>query len=181
MALTPKLGSLEAAFRKLERELVRSFHERNPTHRADYFFNFCITAQSLRDYFFERLNKISPADQQPVNDAWALVPTIVAVSDIANTAKHFQLRDRKTKLPRAPRTIRVRRGRTTEAHVYTNANGEFQVVKRTGVPTYVVEVQGGKTYELYAFMAEVVDFWRAQLKSYGIKIRRQSLRQLHGT
>ena len=92
MALTPRLDSLEAMFRKLERELVRTFHHHNLTHKADHFYNFCITAHSVRDYFLERLGKITRAHRKPFNDTWSKNPVLVAVADIANTAKHFQLR-----------------------------------------------------------------------------------------
>jgi hypothetical protein len=181
MALTPGLNSLEAMFRKLERELVRTYHERNLTHKADHFYNFCISAHSIRDYALERLGKILPADQQPLNELWAKNMALVAVSEIANTAKHFQLRHDKKRLPRTTKTKRVRQGLTTNALFFTNESGELETIKMIGVPTYVIEVDGGRKFELYEFMDTVVTYWRAELKGYGIQVRRQSFRQLHGS
>lgn len=180
MALTPRLDSLEAMFRKLEREFVRAFHHANLTHKADHFYNFCITAHSVRDYLLERLGKIKKADTKPFNDAWSKIPVLVAVADVANTAKHFQLRN-KDGSPRSSHTKHVRHGKTTMAEVYINDRGELIVKKKTGAPTYVIEVEGGGEFELYAFMDEVVSHWKQQLKSHGIRTRRQSLAQLHGT
>ena len=58
MVLAPTLSSVEALYRKLERELYRAYHHRDATHKADHFFNFCVTAHSMRDYFLERLGKL---------------------------------------------------------------------------------------------------------------------------
>ena len=180
MALTPKLDSLAKLFEKLERELVRAFHHKNPTHKADHFYNFCITAHSLRDYLLEHLGKLASADTQPLHEAWSKSAVLVAVGEIANTAKHFQLRkhDKSLKLLK---TEGVRSGRTTIAEVYVNDRGQFLVKKRSNVSTYVVKVEGGKNFELYAFMDEVVKYWKSELKAHGIRVRSQSHAQLHGT
>ncbi|MDR3099428.1 MAG: hypothetical protein LBV73_20455, partial [Paraburkholderia sp.] len=92
MTLTPSLNSPEALYGKLERESYRAFHCRDPIHKADHFFNFCITAHAMRDYVLERLGKIQKDEQQPFIDEWNKCPLLVAAGEIANTAKHFQLR-----------------------------------------------------------------------------------------
>lgn len=180
MSLTPKLDSPETLYRKLERELVRAFHHKNPTHKADHFYNFCITAHSLRDYLLEHLGKVEKSGAQPFHDAWSQNSVLVAVSEIANTAKHFKLRKNDGSL-KATKTKQVTGGATTIAEVYVNDRGESMVNKRSNVPTYVIEVEGGKRFELYTFMDEVMMYWKTELKAHGLRIRRQSHAQLHGT
>jgi len=58
-----------ALYRKLERELYRAYHQKDRIDKADHFFNFCVTAQAMRDYFFERTGKITRADQQSFDDS----------------------------------------------------------------------------------------------------------------
>jgi hypothetical protein len=180
MALTPRLDSVEALYRKLERELVRAFHHANQTHKADHFYNFCITASSLRDYLLERLGKTTSSAKQPFYDRWATEPVLVAAADIANSAKHFQLRDQKTNAPKTPRTKHVGAGKTSGADVYINDAGDVQIVRRTGVPTIMVTLEDGRKFELYSFMEEVTKYWRTELTTAGINVRRQTWRQLHG-
>lgn len=48
MSLSARLDSPLALFRKLEREAYRAFHAQTPLTKADHFFNFCVTAASMR-------------------------------------------------------------------------------------------------------------------------------------
>jgi len=51
LALTPNLASVEALLRKLEREVYRAYHHKDRIHKADQFFNFCITIALLSGLF----------------------------------------------------------------------------------------------------------------------------------
>jgi hypothetical protein len=179
VALTPRLDSVEALFRKLEREGYRAFHHPDSTHKADHFYNFCVTAQSLREYLLERIGKVLPKERQPCDIRWSRNHVLVAVAEIANTAKHFRLRDRK-KMLRVSKTRQVRHGRTTMAQVFLNSEGQLVVRKRTNVPTYYVEVDEGQTFELFEFIDVVINYWKVELGSHGVKLRRQSLKRLTG-
>lgn len=180
MALTPTLNTVEALFRKMERELVRAHHHPNRIHKSDHFFNFCITANSLKDYFLERFGKVHAADQSPLLEIWADIPVLVAVGDIANSAKHFQLRDPRSRSPRTPRTKTVRPGKHSGADMFVDSDGDFYVVKRTDFPTIFVTLEDGSRFEMYAFMNEVTSYWRDQLEDVGIYVRRQSHEVLYG-
>jgi hypothetical protein len=149
--LTPRLETVESLFRKLQREQYRAFHHSNMTHKADHFLNFCTTAQSLKDYLLERLGRISNRDREPFYDTWSKSPHMRAVADIANTAKHFQLRHRRTRTPRVPETEGVRRGRTTLMKVLVNEEGAVNVVRKTNVPAYYVHLSDHTSHELYSF------------------------------
>jgi len=180
MALTPTQSSLEALCRKLERELYRAFHQRNRIHKADHFFNFCVTAHSLRDYYLERIGKTKRSDRQPFDQQWSREPLLVAVADIANSAKHFTLRDRRTHAPRTPATKRVGLKTSQFVDLYVNADGETQAV-RVRAPDVSVTVAGGATYDLYTFMTGVLQYWRTFLSNNGIRVRRQSIGSLLGS
>ncbi|PIL42053.1 hypothetical protein CR105_26380 [Massilia eurypsychrophila] len=59
---------------------------------CDHFFNFCITAHSLRDWIIN----LQMVERQSVHDRCNQVSELAACRDIANASKHFDLKvDRK--------------------------------------------------------------------------------------
>jgi hypothetical protein len=179
MPLTARLASPLALYRKLERESYRAFHARTLVHKADHFYNFCVTAASMRDYLLEHQCKVSRSDQQPYSDTWAKVPALVAAAEIANSAKHFVLRDRGTGQPRRVKTRTVRLKKAAFYDLYANAAGEVKIVPvhRTEVS---VSLSDGTILELYAFTEAVLKYWKSYLASVGLKVRRQPFAQLSG-
>ena len=179
MILVPTLASVEALYRKLERESYRAFHSRSAIHKADHFFNFCVTAHSMRDYFLERVGKVRGSDRDPFEAQWRAEPLLVAAAEIANSTKHFMLRERGTGLPRKPSTRHVRLKKNLFVDIYTNEHGEIKAVP-VAAPDIATTVSDGRGYDLYEYTGEVLSYWRSFLASYGIRIRRQSVRQLIG-
>jgi hypothetical protein len=179
MPLTVRLESPVALYRKLERERYRAFHADTPLHKADHFFNFCVTAASMRDYVLEHLNKVSQCDRQPYYDTWAKVPALVAALEIANSSKHFVLRDARSRQPVQPKTRRVRLRKAGVVNVYRNHAGEFSFVQthRTEVS---VTLSDGQVLELHSFAQEILDYWKRYLISQGLKVRHQPFAQLAG-
>jgi len=177
MPLTARLSSPLALYRKLERESYRAFHAKTPLHKADHFFNFCVAAASMRDYTLEYLNKVTQS--QPYYDAWAKIPTLVAAAEIANSSKHFVLRDRNTGQPKSVKTRAVRMKKSAFVDIYTNAAGDIKAVRahRTDVS---VTLSDGKVLELYAFTDEILKYWKSFLASQGVKVWRQPFAQLTG-
>ena len=178
MALAPTLNSIEALYRKLERELYRAYHCRDSIHKADHFFNFCVTAHSMRDYYLERVGNHNN-NQQTLNDNWSKETLLIIVSDIANSAKHFTLRDRKTHQPKATRTKKVKLEKSTFVGVYVNHDGGVFTLPVIA-PDIVITGKDNNRYDLYEFMSGVTNYWREFLLDNGIKIRRQSVTQLIG-
>lgn len=178
VSLTPTLSSLEALYRKLERELYRVYHQRDTVHKADHFFNFCVTAHSMRDYFVERLGKIEKQNRQPLEERWAKEPLLVAVADIANSTKHFALRTR-TLAPRMAETKHVGLRKNKFVDLYINEHGESRTISNLA-PDITITVSDGQKYELYKFMIDVMAYWRDFLSSHNIQIRRQSVARLCG-
>jgi hypothetical protein len=178
MALAPTLASIEALYRKAERESYRAYHARKRLHKADHFFNFCVTAHSLRDYFFER-KAIPKKNQTLYHQLWDGSPSLVAVGDIANTSKHFTLRSPDGK-PRTPRTRRVRTVKNDFADVFQSSSSGALHTVIVRLPDVTVTLSDGKHLQLYFFMEEVLEYWRSYLTNQSIRIRRQSLHQLIG-
>jgi len=179
MPLASALSSPAALFRKLERESYRAYHATSPTHKADHFFNFCVTAASMRDYCLEHLGKIEKNDKRPYYQTWSQVPALVAASEIANSSKHFVLRDKRSGVATTPRTRTFRMKKSHFVSVYAHSDG-----KLSAVPTEHAEVSvtlsDGTILELHSFTKQVVDYWRAYIFSLGIKVRRQPLAHLSG-
>lgn len=178
VSLTPTLSSLEALYRKLERELYRVYHQRDTVHKADHFFNFCVTAHSMRDYFVERRGKIEKQNRQPLEERCAKEPLLVAVADIANSTKHFALRTR-TLAPRMAETKHVGLRKNKFVDLYINEHGESRTISNLA-PDITITVSDGQKHELYKFMIDVMAYWRDFLSSHNTPIRRQSVARLRG-
>lgn len=180
MTLAPSLASPAALFRKLERESYRTYHSRSRVHKADNFFNFCVTAHAMRDYFLEHLGKIHKRDKDPFHAEWNTEPLLVAIKDIANSSKHFQLRDRVSGERKAASTMGVRHRRSKFIEIYSDGAGKFDAIAAEG-QDISVKLSDGTTLPLHEFTHGVMNYWRDYLRQHGIKIRRQSVSQLIGS
>jgi hypothetical protein len=179
MSLTPTIKHIAALYRKLQREEYRTLHCRVATHRADHFLNFCVTAHSMKDHLLEHLRSTGTPDPSSLHQRWNQYPSIVAAGDIANSAKHFVLRDRKTKQPITPQTKAVRPGRSRYLDFYQLPSGEL-TTQEVHIPDYFVRLSNGTRHDLYSFMHEVLVFWKQELQSHGIRLSRQSFASLSG-
>jgi hypothetical protein len=90
MTLRPTLSGPCDLLCKLERERYRALHHEHPLHKADHFYNFCVTAWSMADYLIKH-KKLDAAGRKVALAAWQAVPGIRAAQDVANTAKHFEI------------------------------------------------------------------------------------------
>lgn len=178
--LTPTISSPTQVLHKLERELWRAFHHQNRTHKADHFYNFCITAQALRDHFFEAKNLHTSVARKPYHDTWSGVPELAAADEIANTTKHAALRERKTQALKSPRTRAVRPSTSEVVTILQNAKGELKAVPNPHAPSITVVDESGRRFELYEFMDAVVKYWQSFLRGEGFRVRRQQGRTLYG-
>jgi len=166
------LESTAALFRKLERERYRAYHQRDRIHKADHFYNFCVTAHALRDYFLSERGITSNTKQEKCHAYWNKFPVLVAVKDIANSSKHFSLM-------KAPKTKKVRGGTGEFVDVYLNDTGEI-MLKSVRAPQIYVTLSDGQRHDLHLFTEVVLTIWREFLKQQGIKVRRQPFSILHG-
>lgn len=132
----------------------------------------------MRDYFLERIGKISDAECQPYHELWAKEQVLVAAGEIANSTKHFVLRDHKKRV-RTPKTKHVRLGRSNFADIYVSADGRAVVVRQPAPDIFVV-LSDNTRHELYSFMIQVLKYWEQFLKGNGIRVRRQPFAKLRG-
>ena len=175
MPLNYSLVSPSALYRKLERESYRAFHAESPVHKSDHFFNFCVTAHSMRDFCLEHLGKIQNSDQQSFHELWNKEPVLVAATEIANSSKHFVLRSRPARNVKTTATKAVRPGTAKYISVYRSCDGELHF-KPTIRAEVRVELSDGTVLALYFFTDCVLGYWRKYLAGIGINVRRVSLR-----
>lgn len=182
--LTPTLLSPSDLLHKLEREMWRAFHHSNHVHKADHFYNFCVTSLAMKDHFFE-WKGISPtkneeAQRKPYYDFWNAIPELLAASEIANSMKHFVLRHPNGN-QKATKTKLVRRSRTSVTHAYVSNAGSIKIVRDRNAPSITLEFEGGEKFKLYEFMDTVVRQWQNFLLAEGVPIKKQKTFHLYGT
>jgi hypothetical protein len=172
---------LSDLFSKLERELRRAFHHRNFTHKADHLYNFCVTAHAMKDHFFEAKNIISSSEKQPYNEIWNEFPELVAASEIANSAKHFVLREsRNPKSPKNAQTKSVHQAASGIAHVFVTNSGDCRVEIEPDASDYTIELLDGRRQGLYEFMDFTAKYWQTFLAGQNLPLTKQSVDDLFG-
>ena len=172
-SLAPTLRTIEELHWKAERELYRTWHARSAYHKADHFYNFCITAHALRDYYLLMLDPpLLQADTQRQHEEWNRVEIIRAVKDIANSAKHWRLRS-------VAGTRGMRLGEDIAVDIYLSSADEV-VLEQVRMPGWIVEVGSGDEYDTLSFLQEVLDYWKQFLESKGIAVRHQSRSMFYG-
>ena len=175
MPLTGALATPSALYRKLERESYRAFHSVSPIHKADHFYNFCVTAHSMRDFCLEYLNQGTKGQQQPFHTLWNQQSFLVATKEIANSSKHFVLRSRTTGAVTSPATKAVRPGKARYIDVYRTPDEKLRLVPVRRAEL-TIHLSDGTRLPLYQFTGEVLKYWRSYLAGIGIKVRRVPLR-----
>lgn len=87
MSVIPSLQNPNDLLLKLCRESINVYTSKKDEEVLDRFFNFCITAHSLRDWVI----KSSGLDQKTIHDYCNLFDSLKMCRDIANANKHFGL------------------------------------------------------------------------------------------
>ncbi len=157
MALTPHLESIEDLFRKLEREWQRAHNAEKEIDQADHFYNFCVTAHAMRDYFFEHM-KIEKENQQGYHEKWNKDPYLLAAKEIANTLKHFRLKE-------GPKTKAVEPTARESPVFLVETPGEKFDFREESVtkPDLVITLENGEEWSLWDFKSEVIAYWQKLL------------------
>ena len=87
MSVIPSLQSPNDLLLKLCRESINVYTSKKNVEVLDRFFNFCITAHSLRDWVI----KSSGLDNNKIHDYCNTFDSLNMCRDIANANKHFGL------------------------------------------------------------------------------------------
>lgn len=85
---------------------------------CDHFFNFCVTAHSIRDWVIHSQN----APRQAVHDRCNRVEVLPACRDIANAGKHFALNVDRTSVARGAVVCR-----SSAIDVFDDGSGNYHV------------------------------------------------------
>ena len=175
MAVRTAIPDIAALCRKAEREAYRALHARSRLGKADHFLNFCITAHSLRDYYLEFAD-VSPGPQRgPYHAQWDRDTMNVAVKEIANLAKHFVLRESRSKV--SPKTRRLAHTPSTVGDLFVRPDKNIEIIPRPARNIFVT-TEDGVTHELWTFQVDVLEYWRDYLRTNGVRVRRESLKNL---
>ncbi len=156
MDLTPTLNSVKDLLKKLEREAYRAYHSKHPVNMNDHFFNFCITAHSMKDYFFEESNIYDKELREQYFVEWNNDQFLIACREIANSSKHLVLRDREGE-PVNIRTKEVYLGES-DFVLLRSENGELKESFVVGNDIFVVLTDNHRV-TLYEFTTHVEHYW----------------------
>jgi len=170
--LTPTLASGADMLAKLERERWRAYGASHPTHKADHFYNFCITALAMKDHVLQAVG----ANEELRNRCyrhWSAIPELAAATEIANTAKHVVLR-------RGPTTQAVTPKAATLLIAYVDEAVNGGEIEEREIPTFEIVLSDGSALEMFSFTTRVVGYWQAFFDANGISRRDQNLGELHG-
>ena len=176
MTLTPTLRSINDLFGKLERELYRAYHEQKIIHKVDHFHNFCVTAHSMKDFFFEHKRIFADLNRYPYRKKWNENKLLVAVSEIANSSKHFILRGRETSERRKLKTRQVRKSKSPFVELYIGDGKLFK--QMVELPDVIVTLENGDEVDLYEFTKYIAEYWQNFLTSEDIPVRQQEVSEL---
>lgn len=168
-ALTPHLRTIDQVYQKVLRERYRTWHAKDSVHKADHFYNFCITAHSLRDYFIAQkglardseIRRKHRAERGELHTAWDANELLRAVREIANSAKHFSLR-------RPPQTKETRATTGSAVKVYTDGDALHSVMAE--IPDFVVTLASGEEFHLFELMSGVIEYWQEFLSTAGVRL-----------
>ena len=180
MPLSARLDSPAALFRKLEREAYRAYHAPTPLAKADHFYNFCVTASSMRDYCLEKVGATTRTLRKPYDAVWWQEPLLVAAIEIGNSTKHFVLRDQNTGAPRAIQTKASRMKKAKFISVYADKAGALHL-KEIEKAEVSVTLSDNTRLELHEFTGALLKYWKDYLASIGVNVRRQPFAQLAGS
>jgi hypothetical protein len=171
------ISSVNALWRKAEREALRAVRAESKEHKADHFFNFCVTAHSLRDFFFEQRGIPEKTVRGEYHQLWNREPRLVAVKEIANLSKHFLLRDPKSGALQNPKTKRVIHKKSARFDVYVTESGAFTQIPQPARDISITTSDGVQNW-LWEFQVDVLDYWREFLRHNGVRVYRQTVEQM---
>lgn len=161
--LLPTLGTTQELFWKVEREFRRTVHAPNLVHKADHFYNFCVTAHALRQYFLKETDEWKTESGKKRESQWNQLDALCIIRDVANLTKHWRL---DIPPPGGREVDRVRSDTSGMVDAYVTLDGRL-VLDQREVPTLVVRTESGGKHEVVKLAYDVVNYWREFITSEG--------------
>ena len=147
MSLIPSLQNPNDLLLKLCRESINVYTSKKDQEVLDRFFNFCITAHSLRDWII----KSSGLNENTVHEYCNTFNSLKMCRDIANANKHFGLRPEKISSVSAVNK--------KELSYHPMAPGEIDPKTIIRKPSLDVLDQNGNKINLKTFMDNSIEAW----------------------
>jgi hypothetical protein len=147
---------------KLIREGNRVTFEDDAENIADHFFNFSVTAHSIRDWCIKY--KDLQAQKKTLNQKWDKEPFLAVAKDIANSVKHFGIDLYKPQL----KDSEMKNSSVVEFCVGENITDklqksvddkEFRESEGKEKPSYIVLFDDGSEITLNDYIFKTVNFW----------------------
>lgn len=142
---------------KLLREGRRTWLAKNIEDKSDHFFNYCITAHSLRDWCIKHL-QLSGNDVDLFHKEMNSINCLAECRDIANSSKHFKLKDSlvSSAFPTQSEFASI----TGEEHQI-----DYEITKRLDID---IVLSNGNTMDLFWFLHQTSSSWIDVLKRKNI-------------
>lgn len=147
---------------KLEREASRLLHaaaSSDTPAMCDHFFNFCITAHSLRDWIINS----QIADKQLVHNRCNQVSELAACRDIANSSKHFALKIEHNTIAKGAVVMPSK-----VLDVFEDASGAYRVSQPRDTIDISLTIEGRPPQESHQFTRTVIAAWKIIFEEFGL-------------
>lgn len=181
MSLIQNIAQPKDMLIKLIREGNRITFEEEPENLTDHFFNFSVTAHSIRDWCIKYQGK--QAIKKKLNQHWDEQPFLAIAKDIANSVKHFGIDFYQPQLKESEATkvsivqfcvgenIPEKLNKALNDQNLRESNGKAN-------PSYLVRFEDGTEVTLSDYVFKTVTFWVNYFDQNSIP-REQSVSAMH--
>lgn len=156
---------------KLIREANRINFESEGENIKDHFFNFSVTAHSLRDWCF-KYQRLESSKKQ-MNMTWDNEPFLVVAKDIANSVKHFGISLYTPNIAGSAQKntmhVVLRTGSNLAEDIEkAKIDPDFRDENSEESPSYKIYFTDGSTISLNDYIFKTVLYWIGYFDSNGI-------------
>lgn len=158
---------------KLLREASRITFSRDTEDRADFVFNFSITAHALRDWCIKKQSISGEADKKEVHQEWNKHDCLVIARDIANSTKHFGINRYTPQVNGVEQStesyITLPLDSSLEANIkHLRDNPDSRRAIEQQKPSYIISLEGDKQVTLSDYLLRTISYWMTYFDVHGI-------------
>jgi hypothetical protein len=162
MSLINNISEPKDMLLKLIREGNRITFEDDCENIADHFFNFSVTAHSLRDWCIKYLG--AELNKKALNKQWDKEPYLAVAKDIANSVKNFGIDYYKPQIQGSENitagTIEFCEGENISEKFDNVLNDDkYREASSEEKPSFIVRFNDGSDITLNEYVFSTVTFW----------------------
>ncbi|MDO6707949.1 hypothetical protein [Photobacterium sp. 1_MG-2023] len=181
MSFIQRISEPKDMLLKLIREGNRITFEEEPENITDHFFNFSVTAHSIRDWCINYQGQ--QAKKKKLNQQWDKELYLAIAKDIANSVKHFGIELYQPKLKESEtqtaNIVEFCVGENIPEKLQKAVNDkEFRESEGQARPSYLVRFEDGTEMTLTDYVFKTVTFWVSYFDQNSIP-REQSVESTH--